>query len=154
MVHCITLVSAWTALKRNTSHITGSPQAQGITSVLSIFGSLPRYYLKATLEKKSGGQMIEEQEFILHVPVTTAVASNPISLQLRIVDYLILRVDFAKRDFYLDEYVVGKITVEKNSMEIQKVQIRLVKKEIVNLSGSNKDSFWLRNLLCRVTYYS
>jgi len=93
------------------------------------------------MEKKSGGQVIEEQEFILHAPVTTPVASNPISLQLRIADYLILRVDFGKRDFYTDEYLVGKITVEKNSMEIQKVQIHLVKKEIVNLSDSKESSF-------------
>ncbi len=107
------------------------------------------------MEKKSGGQIIEEQEFILHVPLPTAVASNPISLQLRIADYLILRVEFGKRDFYADEHVVGKITVEKNTMEIQKVQLNLVKKEIVNLSASQKNFFSLHEeVLSRQDIYN
>jgi len=97
-----------------------------------------RYYLKAALEKKSGGQLTEEQEFLFQIPLMTPVAPNPMSLQLRIADCLVLRVDFGKQDFYMDEYVVGKITVEKNIIEIEKVQIHLIKKEVISFSDHSQ----------------
>jgi len=97
-----------------------------------------RYYLKAVLEKKNGGQVTEEQEFLFQIPVMTPVAPNPMSLQLRIADCLVLKVDFGKRDFYMDEYVVGKITVEKNAIEIERVEMHLIKKEVINFSDSSQ----------------
>ena len=111
-----------------------------LVHILTASKILPR----AIVESSSMSTIINDMEIAFQTPINRELTLNPLRMQLRIADYLIVGLELPRTDFYMDECIVGKIDVEKIKLNIGKIQLGLMRREIINPSEGNIINNWNR----------
>lgn len=105
-----------------------------------------RYCVRATvLRGKYSGPVTKEQDvFVLVKGDLNEKESTPIKLEVGIEDCLNIVIDVPKNQFLLKECVMGQITFSQVKVQVQKMELNMVRKEILGVgenSSTNTDEF-------------
>lgn len=91
-----------------------------------------RYFIRATIQQsKYRSPIVKELDIGVSVPCVVDDPVSPINLEVGIDDYLNIKIDFPRNTFDLKEVVEGKISFLLVKLLIKKMDLILVRKEIV-----------------------
>jgi vacuolar protein sorting-associated protein 26 len=91
-----------------------------------------RYYIKVVIVREFEDPIRAGAEFAVQLPVEGMLGNTAFEIQLKIADYLKVDVLMNKTNLNLNECLVGKITVEKIKLNIKRIQVAILKREISN----------------------
>lgn len=93
-----------------------------------------RYFVRATiLQGKYKSPVVREADVGVLVATGGEEAQAPINLEVGIEDYLNIKIDFPRNSFDLREVIEGKISFLLVKLLIKKMELILVRKEIVGV---------------------
>ena len=96
-----------------------------------------KYLLRLSIETTLKN-LIYEQEFAVVNPVDRSRLSEenkPIKLEVGIDEWLHLIFEMDQRNFGLKDICTGKVTFKKANIKLKSMEIQIIKKEIINVTG-------------------
>jgi len=88
-----------------------------------------RYYVKAILTQNEKDIAVEEQDFGVQIPLTAFNVMVRYQGEFGVPDTLHVMLEFDQSGYYLDEIIVGKITLLLIKIDIKRVEIFIMKTE-------------------------
>lgn len=92
---------------------------------------LTRYFIRVTINRQYAGKITEEKDIAVYLPELEPVSNQSIKLEVGIEDLLHIEFEYNKGNYSLKDCVIGKVHFLVVKLKIKKMEITVVRKEIL-----------------------